>query len=196
MQWSWPVLTMHSPLDTFLNFGNLLYYFFGGPGCTRVLPRNFSFFSFRFSSPLNLFASSPLRLLALRKPLFFLFAGFAEFLSWFACFCQDSINVSAIWLLWRCYFAVISQKSMNVSANLLTFRFSTNVSSNFLVFYCWYYEGNVNNSFNLVHISTVIFTFRFFDFSAALLPLFCYFFLLLPNPPKRIASAQFLPSPS
>ena len=108
----------------FLSFGNLLYYFFLGPGCTRGLPRNFSF---RFSSPLNLFASSPLRLLALRKPLFFLFAGFAECLSWFACFCQDSINVSAIWLLWRCYFAVISQKSMNVSANLLTFRFSTNV---------------------------------------------------------------------
>ena len=49
-------------------------------------------------------------------------------------FCQDSMNVSAIWLLWRCYFAVIFQKSMNVSANLLTFRFSTNVSSNFLVF--------------------------------------------------------------
>ena len=108
----------------FFEFRKSALLLFWGPGCTRGLPRNFSF---RFSSPLNLFASSPLRLLALRKPLFFLFAGFAECLSWFACFCQDSINVSAIWLLWRCYFAVISQKSMNVSANLLTFRFSTNV---------------------------------------------------------------------
>ena len=51
---------------------------FWGPGCTRGLPRNFSF---RFSSPLNLFASSPLRFLALRKPLFF--------------YLQDLLNVSA-----------------------------------------------------------------------------------------------------
>ena len=44
------------------------------------------------------------------------------------------MNVSAIWLLLRCYFAVVFQKSMNVSASLLTVRFSISVSSNFLVF--------------------------------------------------------------
>ena len=51
-----------------------------------------------------------------------------------------------------------------------------------------------------MHISTVIFTFRFFDSSAALLPLFCYFFLasvlFLPSPSEKFASAPFLPSPS
>ena len=44
---------------------------------------------------------------------------------------------------------------------------------------------NFSFRFSSPHISIVIFTFRFFDYSAALLSLFCYLFLLLPNPPKK-----------
>ena len=57
----------------------------------------------------------------------FIFSGFAECLEEFACFCQDSTNVLAMSLLPRCDFAAISQDSMNVSANLPTSHFSTNV---------------------------------------------------------------------
>ena len=59
MQGSAPGLHMTSPLDIFLNFGNLLYYFWGALGAPEDFPGICLLASLRLltSSPLRLFAS-------------------------------------------------------------------------------------------------------------------------------------------